>query len=702
MATTVLGAAGDVLGRGAGRVIGSWVGRQIDLELSSSPRRLSDLRTPSSQYGDPIPAIRGHMRVAGVVLWASQPVATSTISKGGTTNGSSVSFAYGLSSGILERFSRIWADGRLIRDEVGQQEVEFEARLHNGSEDQASDPFVESLLGQETATAFRGIAYLLFENFDLTSFGNRIPLITVEVYGQDEQLSAEECVCAGLGVARPPQQYRHSLEGYAASGDDQLSAVSALCRAFSPAFAYRDGRWTMANDPILHTIDRDLWSGLCTRERMSGEVGITEQPTRVSVRFFDPALDFAAGEKSARLPGREVLRRIELPAALTGEDARVAASEELSRLQTTSAMMWLPLPLTYADIELGDHVCAEDSPTAAMVVCGKILRAGKFDLQLRQQRTAFTSSITTTSSRIRSKALVRTPVKVALVELPGALLDSAPSVAALVTGGHEPFQSLPLTISHIGHSDTLASASRSAPEGVLVEKLGWAPPEIFDLKNKLLVRFDEDPILTSSDEATLLAGANLISVGGEFIQYCTAIPLGDSAYEFTGLLRGRFDSSRSGEHGVGTPLYLLEDTRMAKIPLDRNVIGSAVDIQVFGPDGSEGTASTRVSGLAARPWSPCHLRSSEKIDGVEVSWIRRSKEGLPWLDYVDVSSGVPGERYLVSVSGQSTERLDIQAEARNAFIPFVELNRIGPRPWLVTVRQLGDFAASNASVLTIN
>ena len=72
------------------------------------------------------------------------------------------------------RIGRIWADGQAV-DQAG-----LTWRLHTGSEDQLPDPLIAAIEGQ--APAYRGTAYVVFENLDLTPYGNRIPQFNFEVF----------------------------------------------------------------------------------------------------------------------------------------------------------------------------------------------------------------------------------------------------------------------------------------------------------------------------------------------------------------------------------------------------------------------------------------------------------------------------------------------------------------------------------------
>ena len=192
-----LGSSALGLGWQAGWLIGSTVGSllfgpdQPDIE---GPR-LRDLSVTSSAWGAPIPLIYGTMRASGNVIWApgirEERQTRKVGGKGGgggqrqTTYGYYASFALGLAEGPAGDLIRIWADGKLIHDARGTNpDVSIpglEFRFHEGSEDQLPDPLIEATEGHGRTPAFRGLAYLVFEDLPLENFGNRIPNITAEV-----------------------------------------------------------------------------------------------------------------------------------------------------------------------------------------------------------------------------------------------------------------------------------------------------------------------------------------------------------------------------------------------------------------------------------------------------------------------------------------------------------------------------------------
>ncbi|PLL13156.1 host specificity protein [Tabrizicola sp. TH137] len=216
MATLILGAAGAFIGSGfggtvlglsgavIGRAVGATIGRAIDSRLmgagseavSVETARLDRLRVMISGEGGALPVVWGRMRVGGQVIWCSpftehvthsqsQSQSQTRGGKGGsrsttttttvTSYSYSVNLAVALCEGVIQGVGRIWADGT----EVNPATVTL--RVYPGDEVQLPDPKISALEGDEQAPAYRGTAYVVFEDLMLEAYGNRVPQFTFEV-----------------------------------------------------------------------------------------------------------------------------------------------------------------------------------------------------------------------------------------------------------------------------------------------------------------------------------------------------------------------------------------------------------------------------------------------------------------------------------------------------------------------------------------
>jgi len=192
---------GGPVGGNIGAAIGAQVGAGIDGGGGSSRRhyegpRLEQLAVQSALYGRMIPIVYGNMRLAGNVIWA-RPIkelqTTTTTTQGGKggsrkrATSTSVTYSYyatlaiAICEGEITRISRVWADAKQLDLSQGTY------RIYRGSQTQLPDPLIESFEGVGRTPAYRGIAYVVIEDFPLEAFGNRIPNFTFEVVRQTPQ-----------------------------------------------------------------------------------------------------------------------------------------------------------------------------------------------------------------------------------------------------------------------------------------------------------------------------------------------------------------------------------------------------------------------------------------------------------------------------------------------------------------------------------
>ncbi len=173
----------------------STLGNAVDNAIFGGPKdthregaRLKDLAVQTSTYGEMIPIVYGSARLAGNIIWSRpiKEIATTTTSTqggkgGGGPSSSSTEFSYFISlaiavcEGEIDEVLRIWADADLLDLSEGTY------RIYKGGEDQLPDPLIESYEGVGSTPAYRGMAYIVVEDFPLGAYGNRIPNFTAEV-----------------------------------------------------------------------------------------------------------------------------------------------------------------------------------------------------------------------------------------------------------------------------------------------------------------------------------------------------------------------------------------------------------------------------------------------------------------------------------------------------------------------------------------
>lgn len=182
------GPAGAVQGAEIGFALGGIAGSFLIHQKGPQP---GDLRIMDSAYGKPIPISYGMFRLAGNVIWAAQPVVNQPGKGGKGTHQTTVtmSFACALCEGPIEGVRRVWANGKLIYDISNPSDFQAISgsnqmanfSLYYGDETQTADPTMQGALGAANVPAYRGLAYVVFHDLDLSPWGNYLPSFTFEV-----------------------------------------------------------------------------------------------------------------------------------------------------------------------------------------------------------------------------------------------------------------------------------------------------------------------------------------------------------------------------------------------------------------------------------------------------------------------------------------------------------------------------------------
>ncbi|MCU0882310.1 MAG: glycoside hydrolase TIM-barrel-like domain-containing protein, partial [Hyphomonadaceae bacterium] len=217
MATMILSSAGNALFGPVGGFLGALAGQRLDGSLQGmltptvrAPSRLDRLSVQSVADGSPMARVWGRVVVGGHVIWTGAfQEHTGTSRPGGKAGPKvesrtySLSFAIGLCEGPISGIGRVWANGALL------DMATIAHRVHRGTSAQDPDPLVEAVIGLDGTPAWRDLAVLVFEDLPLAEFGDRIPVLQVEVFGVPrthetghlplEQAARAVCLIPGSG-----------------------------------------------------------------------------------------------------------------------------------------------------------------------------------------------------------------------------------------------------------------------------------------------------------------------------------------------------------------------------------------------------------------------------------------------------------------------------------------------------------------------
>jgi|CXWL01.1.fsa_nt_gi hypothetical protein len=725
MATLILSTAGTLIGGPIGGAIGAIIGQQIDQRVFApkgrNGPRLNELAVQSSAYGSSIPKLFGSNRVAGTVIWATDLKETKRkVSNGkgrpkSTVYSYSASFAVALSARRIVRVGRIWADGSLLRGGGGDFKSETGFRLHAGNEAQPVDPLIASAEGVGMTPAYRGLAYAVFEDFQLGDFGNRIPALSFEVVADDGDVSVGQMLSelAGAGVIADDPAL---LQGFAATGDAVRGVAETLASLF-PYHARDDGavlRLESAPNSYGDVTATDQGASptdktepRLARERRSEAT----LPATLSVAHYEPARDYQQGLQrvSDGGGGRRDLR-IDMPVTLDAGWVKRHAVAALQRMRAERVTAKIRLPWRYLDLEPGQRLAVPGDATDWRV-SGVMLDRMVVEVDLTQR--AAVSGLAPASDPGRNLSqpdLVHGPTLYHLLDLPQ--LDdtaaTAPRIAIAAAGLLPGWRRASLLLSLDDGASWQEAGATAAPAviGVAKTALQDGSALLFDEAGSVEVALLHGGMtLQECDRAALLAGANAAMLGDELIQFRTALPLGENRYRLSGLLRGRRGTEWAiSSHAAGERFILIEADALAFIDIPPGA-GRVRTIAVGIQDAVPPEQGLVAPGQALFPLPPSHLAAILLANGdTEIRWMRRSRNGWRWLDGVDAPLVEEVERYAVTftpdtgsarVSEQSGPGLIYDVAARAADLAN------GATRLIFSVRQIGSSGQSRPTAITI-
>jgi len=714
MATLILTAVGTVVGGPIGGAIGAAIGQQIDQRIFAPKARqgprLGDLAVQTSSYGVAIPKIFGTMRVAGTVIWSTDLIETRSTDGGGkgrpkTVNYSyAASFAVALSGRPVLGVGRIWADGNLLRGAAGDFKSATGFRLHSGDEDQAADPLIAAAEGVGQTSAFRGLAYVVFEDFQLEDFGNRIPSLTFEVEADAGAVGigavAEEVSGGSIAAGATP-----ALSGYAASGDSVRAAVEALTDVVPLSLA-DDGEELLltigGGDPLpLAAADESGRREIVRR-------GLAAMPGEASIAYHDQGRDYQTGLQRAVRPGGRYSDRRALPAVLEAGGAKALAEYRLAAAWAGRVRTILKAAWRASALRPGCHVAIEGQagrwkverwtlgPMVVTLELVRVLGAAPPELAASPGRA------------VGEPDLQHGPTIVRLFDLPlGDGQGGKPLLFVAAAGAEEGWSRAALSASY-DHGETWQAAGGTAPAamvGTALDALPAAGSALFDRNSTLEVELAGEAMwLESRSEDALVDGANLAAVGDELIQFGDAEPLGGRRFRLSCLLRGRRGTEWAvGGHAADEGFTLIETGNLAVLEAPAGSLGGEARIMAAGiGDLAEAAlASVAIEGASLQPPSPVHLTARETdVGDLDISWVRRSRQGWTWVSGSDTPLGEEAERYRLAITGSDFART-IEPGAPGYLYTAAERAEDGAGPIQISVSQTGTFAASRPAILAI-
>ncbi|MBV1918962.1 MAG: phage tail protein [Sphingomonadaceae bacterium] len=672
MATLLFSAIGTAVGGPLGGVLGALVGQQVDKAIigggSVSGPRLKELEVTTSSYGAALSRHYGRMRVPGSIIWSTD-LQEASETQGGkgqpdvTTYNYSVSLAVALASRPISGIGRIWADGKLLRGEAGDLKAGGTMRIYTGEADQDPDPLIASVEGQNRCPAYRGLAYVVFEDLDLSEFYNRLPALTFEVIA-DNGFSLGSIVAEIVDDVDADLPL-DGLDGFSCNGPlaDTLRQLDPMypidADANGPQIILARERLQTAPialpEAAISVADGDFggMSGYARRR-----LPLRERPPEI-LRYYDIDRDYLPGlQRSAGRPGPGQPNTVELAASMSAANARILVE------QTKQKADWSRDRLSWRSTQLDPAV----APGSIVTVPGHLGRWRVDEWEWREtgvemslERVVPTGADQTPPGPVDPgrinpvEDLPAPPTSLMAFELPwdGNGSSDTPQILAAVSSNASNWSGAALFVDDgSGALQSLGASGRTRSiMGSAVDVLAATNPLLFDRHNTVTVELIADDMnLANATSAQLAAGWNKALLGTEILQFALAEPLGNRQWRVSGLLRGRggtenaLDSHLSGEN------FVLLDSK-PKL-LDAALVGTIPGTQITAAgrgDPEPVSSAIALKGATLRPLSPVHPQADALQDGsLKLSWTRRARGAWAWPDGIETPLREEFEQYLVT------------------------------------------------------
>lgn len=689
MATLVLGTVGRVVLGPLGGVVGSLLGSGLDRRLFRNGRERGAETAPevqSASYGEPLALVHGRMRISGNLIW-SAPVRASSQRSGGKRGPSSTSynasFAVALCARRVADIGRIWADGRLIRDTNGQWLVPATMRLHVGSETQRPDPLIAA--AEAAAPAYRGLAYVVFEDMPLGEYGNRIPNLSFEVVADSNQITMADVAqtiagCAGckLTIVGAFPEVAGMVTTSTAAASEALGPIMRSAGAILSAGTALVGRASIRTDiEFPEKADAVIAGRQTSRERVQ-RMAAGSAPDAIELGYYDLSRDYQPGLQRARLRAGVLVETDAIPAALTPEMAKQLIHDRLLDAQAGRQRMALRLPWRYLGVRPGDKIVYDGLVWQVREVR---FEAFVLILELVQVPARFpTIGVSDGGRALDHGDRASGPTSIMVLDLP-PLPGELPTQPRfwIAAGADAAWRgcSVEVSLDNGVSYQPVGSLSVSTAMGNAVTALGAASPETWDLHNWVDIKLLTDSMwLEGRPEAAVLSGANIALLGNEIIQFRAVEALGGQQFRLSGLLRGRRGTEAEVvNHATNDRFVLLSPVDMLSMPLPLEHLGAQAIVRAAGPGDSNWVITNLPIGEAAiQPLAPVHLWVRRQDGELRLNWIPASRAGFGWPDLGDVPAGESRLAWRVTVR----DTLQIVSEAQVEHPEFAIPDRPGP------------------------
>ena len=647
MGSLALGAVGAGIGSifPGGAMIGFSVGEMLGgILFPNTPRqergKLDDLRVSGSGYGTIIPLCYGQGRVAGNIIWSTDLVQHQK-NEGGGKGGPNivddtytVSCAVSICRGPISSVQRILAEDLVIYDSSQTPASTDTIRIYLGDETQTADTLISSIEGASVTPAYRGTAYVVFENLDLTRWGSHIPSFNFEFTTPQNTVGAvltDVATQAGLS----PSYFDFSSATDTFSGymitqrTDAKSTVQYLLQCYTTDLSEIDGKIYACKRGTAQTLtvpQDDMGARIATGNstpitRLTTErTQDLELPVRIDVNYFSLARNFQASTQSATREDKPSLtepQTLDTPLVFDDTSARQFAYRALWQLWLERNTYKYALPPKYL---LQAPACILNLPTGATTDRTRIMAMdiGFFgELRLSSVpdsdttlASSYTAQPATGASVTGTAPKFNGLVPTAFVAWSGYELQNGDAdkpgfyVVGRGTGTNAAsWQGASIYYSLDSGANWIASPSSlgtPADFGAATTALAnGTTADTLDSSHTVDVHLTGGTLATTSTADISATQNNSAVLGGEIIQFATVTNLGSGSYRLSNIIRGRRSSPMTGHTSADKFIHLNPSSAIVRVNLPASAIGTNVLVKCLSPGQAIGDVTAQSVTIAA-------------------------------------------------------------------------------------------------------
>lgn len=396
-------------------------------------------------------------------------------------------------------------------------------------------------------------------------------------------------------------------------------------------------------------------------------------PRSVALNYLNTAADYQSGTETARrsVTGSANDVVVQLPMATTAARAAQAADVQLHDAWNERNQYTTKVPRKYAFLDAGDVITVEHPQ--GVYTAKRLTQANDtgqlVELTLVDSDAAIYAPTASGASPAQAQVGVSlaSPTALALLDIP--ILRDADDNAGLYTAMAGYASPWPGAVLYLGPDDAglapRGGVTQPAVIGAANSALGAWSAGIMDQTNSVLVTLIAGSLASATRDAVFDTGANVAALGApgrwEIIAFTTAVPVGGTQYQLSGLLRGlRGTEAQAGTHQVGDTFVLLQTAGMLRPLFDLAELNQPRQFRAVTTGqsiNSAGSISGTNSGAGIKPFNPVNLRrSTDASNNITLTWDRRTRSSVtfPPGSGADVPLFEASEAYSIDVYSNNT------------------------------------------------